>query len=140
MTLLQVVAEPMGIIAGPSQPAAAAGGAYTPMYNSHQDALRAHHPIYASQEEESKYGAVRSAMQDVFKQLEAWGYEVDLAVRFGEPVAEIVNFIRSRKIDLVAMTTHGRSGLSRLLFGSVASELIHRLDVPVLLLRPFKRV
>jgi nucleotide-binding universal stress UspA family protein len=139
LILLQVIAEPVGMIAGPAQPAAAAGGAYTPMYTSHQDALRAHHPIYATQEEESQFAAIRGAMQNVINQLTAWGYTVDLAVRFGEPVEEIVNFVPSRKIDLVAMTTHGRSGLSRLIFGSVAAELIGQLDIPIFLLRPFKK-
>lgn len=37
------------------------------------------------------------------------------------------------------MTTHGRSGLSKLLFGNVAEALIRKANVPVLLLRPFKR-
>lgn len=139
LTLLRVETEPLGLIAGPAQPAAAAGGAYTPMYNSHQDALRAHHPIYASQEEESQTAAVRGAMQEVIRQLEGWGYGVDLAVRFGDPVEEIVNYVESREFDMVAMTTHGRSGLQRLLFGSVAAELVRRLDKPILLLRPFKQ-
>ncbi len=134
--LLKVEAEPIGLVAGPAQPASAAGSSYVSTYHSHQDALRAHHPIYASQEEESTTSVVRGEMQSAMKQLSAWGYSVELAVRFGEPVEEIVHFAESRKIDLVAMTTHGRSGLRRILFGSVAAELVRRVDLPILLLRP----
>jgi nucleotide-binding universal stress UspA family protein len=40
--------------------------------------------------------------------------------------------------DLVAMATHGRSGLQRLMLGSVADKVIHRASIPVLLVRPTK--
>jgi nucleotide-binding universal stress UspA family protein len=39
-------------------------------------------------------------------------------------------------VDLVAMTTHGRSGISRLIFGSVAEQVLRHVSVPVLLVRP----
>ena len=136
LILLRVEADIVGLIAGPAQPSVAAGIGYTPIYSSHQDALRAHHPIYATQEEESKSAATRSALQPVMNYLADLGYEVDWAVRFGEPAEEIVNYINSIPVDMVAMTTHGRTGLSRLIFGSVASELVRRLQVPILLLRP----
>ncbi|MGH7319833.1 MAG: universal stress protein, partial [Candidatus Rokuibacteriota bacterium] len=40
---------------------------------------------------------------------------------------------REYQADLIAMTTHGRSGLSRLLFGSVAEAVLRRAHVPVFL-------
>jgi nucleotide-binding universal stress UspA family protein len=43
---------------------------------------------------------------------------------------------REQPIDLVIMTTHGRSGFARIWLGSVADELVGRLTMPVLLLRP----
>ena len=71
--------------------------------------------------------------------LELHGYEVELEVTFGEPAEEIVNFVNFTPVDLVAMTTHGRTGLSKMLFGNVAEALLRRVNVPVLILRPFER-
>lgn len=58
----------------------------------------------------------------------------------GSPVAEaIIPFIleiaKSSGADLIAMSTHGRSGLGRLLFGSVAEQVLRHADVPVFLMR-----
>lgn len=52
--------------------------------------------------------------------------------RFGTPADEIMNEIREGQADLVAMATHGRSGPSRWVFGSVTSEVLHRSPVPML--------
>jgi nucleotide-binding universal stress UspA family protein len=37
---------------------------------------------------------------------------------------------------MIAMSTHGRSGLQRLMIGSVADKIVHHANVPVLLVRP----
>jgi nucleotide-binding universal stress UspA family protein len=134
LILIRVEPEPHGMVASPGR--LTAGISYTATYNSHQDALRARHPIYASQETESMISAVQYAMLATLRHLEGFGYQVELAVRFGNPVEEIINYIESNKIDLIGITTHGRTGVQKLLFGSVAEELIRRADVPVLLLRP----
>ena len=68
--------------------------------------------------------------------LRARGVTVETAVRRGHPVSdEIVAAAREAGGDLIAMTTHGRSGLGRLLFGSVAEALLRQTQVPVFLLR-----
>jgi nucleotide-binding universal stress UspA family protein len=67
--------------------------------------------------------------------LHAKGVSVTTAVRRGEPVAEILAAAREVDADLIAMTTHGRSGLSRLLFGSVAAAVLSHAEVPVFLMR-----
>lgn len=54
--------------------------------------------------------------------------------RVGSPAAEIVRFAKRYDVDLVVMGTHGRSGLSRLLMGSVAEAVIRNSPVPVLTL------
>ena len=56
-------------------------------------------------------------------------------VRRGEPAAEIAAAARDAGADLIAMTTHGRSGLGRLLFGSVAESVLRRAEIPVFLMR-----
>jgi nucleotide-binding universal stress UspA family protein len=51
-------------------------------------------------------------------------------------VAEaIVEYAEKNEIDLIVMTTHGRSGLSRLVFGSVAESVVRHTPCPVLLIR-----
>lgn len=54
----------------------------------------------------------------------------------GEVIGSIREWVSSSGVDLVAMCTHGRGGWSRFWLGSVAQELVRRLDVPLLLTRP----
>ncbi len=54
----------------------------------------------------------------------------------GRPAEKIVEVARMRGASLVAMSTHARSGIRRVVYGSVANEVVKRLDgVPVLLIR-----
>jgi nucleotide-binding universal stress UspA family protein len=57
------------------------------------------------------------------------------SVAQGKPEQAIVEAAIEHQVDLVAMTTHGRSGLARLLLGSVAGGLLRRAPVPVVLVR-----
>ena len=63
------------------------------------------------------------------------GIRVRTQVRYGEPVDEIVEYAREMAADLIAMTTHGRSGLGRWLFGSVAEAVLRQTEIPVFLMR-----
>ena len=63
------------------------------------------------------------------------GVDVTCQVRSGRPDVEIVEAARETGADLIAMSTHGRSGLGRLLFGSVAEQVLRHADVPVFLMR-----
>jgi nucleotide-binding universal stress UspA family protein len=63
------------------------------------------------------------------------GVRVRLKVRRGDPVTEIVEGAQEVDADLIAMTTHGRSGLGRLLFGSVAEAVLRQAEIPVFLMR-----
>jgi nucleotide-binding universal stress UspA family protein len=72
----------------------------------------------------------------LIKRLKTAGYTVSTHLRLGDPIPEILYFIATQNIDLVAMTTHAREGLSRLILGSVAADILHHIHVPVLLLHP----
>ena len=63
------------------------------------------------------------------------GLPVGYAVRFGEPAEEILEEAREFGADLVVMATHGRSGVARLMLGSVAEAVLRRSEVPVVLVR-----
>jgi nucleotide-binding universal stress UspA family protein len=54
----------------------------------------------------------------------------------GDPAEEIVRYAQGTGQELVAMATHGRSGVGRLLRGSVAEEVLRTCDVPLLLCNP----
>ena len=66
------------------------------------------------------------------------GVRVAIQVRFGEAVPEILAGAREVEADLIAMTTHGRGGLGRLLFGSVAEAVLRQAEIPVFMMRQTK--
>jgi nucleotide-binding universal stress UspA family protein len=57
-------------------------------------------------------------------------------VRIGEPATEIVEAGEDTDVDLIAMATHGRGGVSRLLIGSVTEAAMRRSPRPLLIVRP----
>ena len=77
----------------------------------------------------------REYLAPVAADLRERGMRVTTDVRHGEPVAEIVAAARGAEADLIAMTTHGRSGFGRLLFGSVAEAVLRQAEMPVLMMR-----
>lgn len=108
------------------------------MYRSQRDAEYAKHPIYADQMRQGLSGSIAEELEADAHPLRQAGYAVSVAVRFGEPAEEILRFIESEGVQLVAMTTHGRTGLRRLIFGSVAEQVLRRVVVPVLLFCPLE--
>lgn len=69
------------------------------------------------------------------ERLRAKGHTVETALVAGTPAEEIVDRAKSAAADLIVMTTHGRGGLGRLVFGSVADEVLRKAACPVLLVR-----
>jgi len=67
--------------------------------------------------------------------LAAKGILVRTEVHEGHPAESIVDFANREGIDLIAMSTHGRSGIRRWVFGSIADKVLHAADIPVLLIR-----
>lgn len=59
---------------------------------------------------------------------------VQTEVITGTPAEVILDVAQAKRIDLIVMSTHGRSGLSRLLYGSVAEGVLHGARIPVLLI------
>lgn len=50
----------------------------------------------------------------------------------------ICDYVNEEGVDLVVMTSHGRTGLSRFIFGSIAEKVLQGVNVPVLIIRPGK--
>jgi nucleotide-binding universal stress UspA family protein len=66
-----------------------------------------------------------------------WGtpQTVVTAVRWGAPVEAIVEYAAEKKVDLIVIATHGRTGLSHVLLGSVAERIVREAPCPVLTIR-----
>jgi nucleotide-binding universal stress UspA family protein len=72
-------------------------------------------------------------LDDVGKTLKERGIKISSSVTAGSPAEEIMRCAEEESIDLIAMSTHGRSGIGRWAFGSVTDKVIHTGDTPVLL-------
>ena len=87
--------------------------------------------------------AERSIWKDREKQLKTFARKyaprfpkLELALRKGNPAEEILAFARQRKVDLILMSTHGRTGIGHALMGSVAEKVVRNAQCPVLTLKP----
>ena len=74
-------------------------------------------------------------LQKLQMEFQAAGIDADAELAYGEPVEEIVKWVRQKGCDLVAMSTHGHRFLADLFLGTTASRVQHNISVPVLLLR-----
>lgn len=63
------------------------------------------------------------------------GIEADVRVESGPVVETIIDVAEDESADLIAMASHGRTGLSRVFYGSVAAGILNRVDRPLLLIR-----
>ena len=133
--LLRVADPAISILGGPARTVSMAWT--QPLYVSARDAEYVQHPIYAMQLEQNESSALEQDLLLDKHELESLGFETTVEVRFGDPAKEIAAVVQQRSVDLIAMATHGRTGLPNLLMGSVAAQVMRRVDVPVLLVRPF---
>lgn len=135
LVLLRVTEPPVGQVPTPPRPMSVMWT--EPYYESRVDAELAHHPTFATQVWENVRADAEHGLADDVKLLVQQGYRVSVIVRFGEPAATIIETAEQEQVDLVAMATHGRTGVRRLVLGSVAETVMRGVGVPVLLVRPF---
>ena len=81
-------------------------------------------------------GMLPDYLRQTAQQLEAEGLVVRWRMMTGAPAEAILRVSAEEHADLIVMATHGRSGLSHLVLGSVAEEIVRHTDVPVMLVRP----
>ncbi len=98
--------------------------------------------LHICESEEDQFHLMRSAyikgVADNLKNQSAEvGQEIDVhsEIIYGDIDKEILNYARKNKSDFILMATHGRSGVSRWVLGSVALKVLRSADVPVLLIR-----
>jgi nucleotide-binding universal stress UspA family protein len=74
-------------------------------------------------------------LQKVRAELQAEGISTDAELAYGEPAKEIIQWVKQKGCDLVAMSTHGHRFLADMFLGTTANKVQHSISVPVLLLR-----
>jgi len=100
-------------------------------------------PIYGSPElvtplivDEKQKEAAEKYLVNLSEELKKKGFKATAVVRTGQQVAvEIIDFAKESGVNLIVMCTHGRSGISRWVLGSVALKVLTRAETPILLIR-----
>jgi nucleotide-binding universal stress UspA family protein len=79
--------------------------------------------------------AARQYLDDMKKRL-IWDWaDIDCQVLIGEPAESLARFANENGVDLIVIASHGRSGIKRLIMGSIADAIIRSSCAPVLLVR-----
>jgi len=81
----------------------------------------------------------RRALSEPADALRAHGLDVQVEIRTGAAAPNILDAADTLDADLLAVATHGRSGVDRMLMGSVAESVLRRAPCPVLTVKPFGR-
>ena len=77
-------------------------------------------------------------LTEIETSLKSKGIEVQSISELGSVVATIINVAQEEEADLIAMASHGRGGLARVFYGSVAAGVLQAVDRPLLLIRSRK--
>ena len=83
---------------------------------------------------ESQIEEAENHLRPVAERFEDHGLKPEMEVRFGNPSAEILKAAAEYGTDIIAMATRSRRGVARLMFGSVADQVLRESHVPVLLI------
>ncbi|MCU0492369.1 MAG: universal stress protein [Chloroflexaceae bacterium] len=81
-------------------------------------------------------GEARTYLDDVASRLRSKGHTVETEVMIKPPADAIVDFASHHNVDLIAIATHGRSGVGRFMYGSVTQKVMSATSVPMLVVRP----
>jgi nucleotide-binding universal stress UspA family protein len=81
-------------------------------------------------------GAAEEYLRNIAEPMAPAGFDVETLVDEGDPASTIATLARQEGADLIAMATHGRTGLGRLTMGSVATGTLQHAHTPLLLIRP----
>ena len=137
VVLLTIVTRDPNGVSGRSEPLRAPNAFASQSNMGSDDRQLARRFIYASQEWDSAVADAKAALSPMVKQLRNAGFEAKSEVKFGHDVADtIASFVSTGAADMVAMSTHSRCGLSRMVRGSVAEEVMRQVKVPVIMMHP----
>lgn len=92
--------------------------------------------VYIPFDQDAEQQEARAYLEALAARLNAEGKPTEVEVAVGQPGSTVARVAVERQADLIAMATHGRGGLARLVLGSVATGTLQRARVPLLLTRP----
>jgi nucleotide-binding universal stress UspA family protein len=92
-------------------------------------------PIMSKEEEGKQAAAAMSYLGGIEESLKQEGLKVSSEVTSGSPANEIIKYAEGKTVDLIALSTHGRSGIGRWFFGSVTVKVIQAGTTPMLVVR-----
>ena len=92
--------------------------------------------IYDSETEEKRL--LKELEQDFKPTID--GVTASYAVEFGPPSDRIVEYSKENEIDLIIIGTHGRTGIRRVVMGSIAESVVRRAECPVLAIKADSQV
>jgi nucleotide-binding universal stress UspA family protein len=97
-----------------------------------------HTSPFAPQSEEIKkaHADEKIYIKTVCAKLEGEGLRATFLLRVGAVAETILETAETMQTDIIIMSTHGRTGVLRLLLGSVAEKVVHQSKIPVMLIRP----
>jgi nucleotide-binding universal stress UspA family protein len=80
--------------------------------------------------------AAQKYLNELLGRLKLEGASVEKVVLSGRAAEQLAEYANKNNVDLVIISTHGRSGVSRWVWGSIADRLLHSVNAPVLMVRP----
>lgn len=92
-------------------------------------------PLLSESMMETYLDEAKSYLVTLAKSEDLAGINTKVEVMFGNPAQDIFAVTQSRRVDLIIMSSHGRTGFTRWALGSVAHKVVHHSPVPVLVLR-----
>ena len=84
---------------------------------------------------QAEHESTDAYLRQLAARVSAAGGQVEWVALEGSPSQQVADFAREHNASLIALTTHGRAGLERALFGSVADSILRHTDCPVLMVR-----
>jgi nucleotide-binding universal stress UspA family protein len=85
--------------------------------------------------DESRKASAIAYLDGVAEPIKKSGLSTSRAIALGSPADKIVDYAEANAIDTIAMSTHGRTGVGRWVFGSITDKVLHVGDTPVLVVR-----
>lgn len=92
-------------------------------------------PMYYAEELDRRTNEAKNYLAALEKQWGEKGIEVKTVVESNPVVSGIIEVAEREQVDLIALASHGRSGLARAFYGSIAAGVLHQADRPLLIIR-----